>query len=76
MNLEHSTDTGNWWSSWISFPCHFLSFNSRHGSAAVIMIKLCIVQMELAFHSIFQTLSEQLYNVTQKLPRFLLIGGC
>lgn len=76
MNLEHSTDTGNWCSSCISFPCCLFSFNSRDGSAAVIMLKLCIVQMELVFHSIFQSLSEQLYNAIQKLSWFLLTGGC
>lgn len=75
MNLEHSTGTGNWCISCISFPCCLLSFDSRDGSAAVITIKLCVVQTELVFYSIFQSLSEQLYNVIQKLPWFLLTGG-
>lgn len=40
------------------------------------MIQLCIVQMELVFHSIFQSLSEQLRTVIQKVSSFLITGGC
>ena len=44
----------------------FFPFNSRDGSASVIRIKLCVVQMELVLHTVFHSLSEQLHNVIQK----------